>query len=179
MSILVLCEGVTDRGAIKSVAKRLDLKVRVNLMHGNRLDKLIGTSRVLAAAYDKFIVLKDLHTYQEDTIRRRYRATLRALAAHLIGRIRFLTVRHAIEAWFLADINTLNRVYNCRIEREIMNPEEIEDPAERLTRLLERYGKRYIKSEKAGERIMKEADLQKVSEKAPSFRTFLNYLMDP
>lgn len=179
MSILVLSEGMTERGAIRSIANELRIRVRVNPMHGNRLEKLTGTIRAHATGYDKFIVLKDLHTYQEDTLRRRYNDVLRALDTHFRERTKFLIVRHAIEAWFLADINALNRTYNCRIEGEITNPEEIEDPAEELTRLLERYGKKYIKSEKAGARIMEEADLDKVSEKAPSFRTFLNYLMDP
>jgi len=179
MSILVLTEGPTDRGAIRSVAKRLGIKVRVSLMLGNRVEKLKGTIIGLAAYHDKFIVLKDLHTYQEDAINRRYGAVLKELDTYLKKKARLVIVRHAIEAWFLADINALNRTFNCRIEREIPNPEGIKDPAKKLNEILEGYGKRYYKSEEIGKKIMMEADLDKIAEKSSSFKRFLNYLTDP
>ena len=178
MDMVVFCEGDTDVGAIRAVAKKLRVRVRPRRMIGNRPEKIARTCRALAQRYDKFIVLKDLHRYREETIKRIYRDTLRFADASLGKEINFLIVRHAIEAWFLADADALSRIYNCRVT-EIPDPEEIENPAEELGRLLEKYGKRYIKSERISERIMNEADLQKVSKKSLSFKTFLKYLVDP
>ena len=63
MNVLVLVEGVTEKGAIKSIAKRLGVKIKVALMRGNRIEKVRGVIRTLGSKYDKFIILKDLHKY--------------------------------------------------------------------------------------------------------------------
>jgi len=178
MATVVFCEGDTDVGAVRAIAKKLHVRARPRRMVGNRPKKIARTCRALAHRYDKFIVLKDLHKYQEGTIKRIYRETLGFVDSYFDKKIKFLIIRHAIEAWFLADADALSRIYNCRVN-EIPNPEEIENPAEELERLLEKYGKKYIKSERISERIMKEADLQKISKKSFSFRTFLKYLKDP
>lgn len=39
MNVLVLVEGVTEKGAIKSIAKRLGVKIKVALIRGNRIEK--------------------------------------------------------------------------------------------------------------------------------------------
>ena len=178
MDAIVLCEGDTDVGAIKAVAERLHVRARPRRMIGNRPEKIARTCRVLAQNYDKFIILKDLHRYREEAIERIRRKILGSVDAQTSTRIFFLIVRHAIEAWFLADADALSRVYNCRVP-EISDPEEIENPAEELGRLLERHGKKYIKSERISKRIMDESDLQKVSNKCPSFEKLLEYLSDP
>jgi len=176
VDVIVFCEGDTDVGAIKAVSKRLRVRVRPRRMVGNRPEKVARICRALAQEYDKFIILKDLHRYKEETIKRIRKDVLRVV--HFDKKIFFLIIRHAIESWFLADADALSRVYNCRVT-EISDPEEIENPADELGRLLGKHGKKYIKSEWVSKRIMDEADLQKVSKKSASFKKFLKYLTDP
>jgi len=177
--ILIMSEGVTDRGAIKTVAKRLRIRTRFVLMHGNQLRKIKGVVEVNSSKYDKFIVLKDLHTHREENIRKWYNAARRDLSAELRDRLTFVIVKHAIEAWFLADTDALNATYDCSINKEIFNPEDFPNPSEELENLLRKHGKSYIKSEESAARIMQEADLQKISDKAPSFRRLIDLLKDP
>jgi len=178
MDAIVLCEGDTDVGAIKAVAKRLHVRARPRRMIGNRPEKIARICKALAQNYDKFIILKDLHRYREERIEKIRGEILGFVDAQTSTKINFIIVRHAIEAWFLADTDALSKVYNCKVP-EISDPEEIENPAEKLGRLLEKHGKKYIKSERISKRIMDEADLQKVSRKCPSFEKLLEYLMDP
>ncbi|RLG95586.1 hypothetical protein DRO37_01960 [Candidatus Bathyarchaeota archaeon] len=179
VDILVLVEGVTEKGAIKSIAKRLGAKIKVVLMRGNRIGKVRGVIRTLGSKYDKFIILKDLHKYPEKAIMERYNRIRRTISADLRERVKLVIVRHAIEAWFLADTDAVSRVFNCRWLRAIRDPESIEDPAEELNNMLKRKGKLYYKAENIAERIMREADLEVISKKASSFREFLNCLTDP
>ena len=179
VDILVLVEGVTEKGAIKSIAKRLGVKIKVVLMRGNRIEKVRGVIRTLGFRYDKFIILKDLHKYPEKTIIERYNRIRRTINADLYERVKLVIVKYAIEAWFLADTDAVSRVFNCRRLRAIRDPESIEDPAEELNNMLKREGKLYYKAENIAERIMKEADLEVISKKAASFREFLNCLTDP
>lgn len=170
-------EGPTDRGAIKSVARRFRVKINTDLMYGNRVERLKGLIR--SRYFDKYVIVKDLHRRKEESIRRTYNRVVRGVNSRYRNNIGLVIVKHEIEAWFLADIEALNRVYNCRINEEIRNPEDIPNPAEELDNLLRRYGKEYIKSESTASKIMEEVDLEKISEKAPSFRRFLDYLNDP
>ena len=179
MNVLVLVKGVTEKGAIRSIAKRLDAKIKVVLMRGNRIEKVRGVIRTLGSKYDKFIILKDLHKYPEKAIMERYNRIRRTISADLRERVKLVIVRHAIEAWFLADTDAVSRVFNCRWFRAIRDPESIEDPAEELNNMLKREGKLYYKAENIAERIMKEADLEVISKKAAAFREFLNCLTDP
>ena len=49
VDILVLVEGVTEKGAIKSIAKRLGAKIKVVLMRGTRIGKVRGVIRTLGS----------------------------------------------------------------------------------------------------------------------------------
>lgn len=176
LPVPVLVEGVTDRGAARAVGKRMRTRVRTYLMYENTIGKL-GIVKANATRYDKFVLLKDLHTFYKQSLRRLHSGLCNAMNGSLRDRITLVIVMHEIESWFLADSVALGKVFNCRIGTEIHNPEDIQNAAEELDNLLmRRCGKRYYKSQKVAEYIMKNADFEKVSRKAPSFKRFLDVL---
>lgn len=175
--VLVLAEGVTERGAVSAIATKLKAQIRTALMNGNRPEKLRGF--ISTTRYDKYIVLKDLKPHGERNIRTKYNIVRRNLDAHLRARVGLSIVKQATEAWFLADLEALERTFNCKIERTIENPEDVQDPEEELDNLLKRCGKRYLKGEQIARRIMEELNLEKASTKCISLRTFLDSIRDP
>jgi len=129
--------------------------------------------------YDKFIVLKDLKPHGEENIRRKFNAIRRNLHADIRDKVKLAIAKQTIEAWFLADLEALERVFNCEIEETIENPEEIQDPEEELDNLLRKHGERYYKGEQVAKRIMEELNLDKASSKLDSLKNFLGDIHDP
>jgi len=170
-----MVEGVTDRGAIRKVANRLNVNVRIYVMNGNKSEKLKGIVNTHAPHYTNFILMKDLHRLSEHSIRQIYNTTCRQISMPLRDRLTLIIVKYEIEAWFLADIDALNKTFHCNIMNEFNNPEEIEKPSEELDLLLmKKCGRRYYKIEKYAERIMENADYEKISEKVSSFQQLIN-----
>jgi len=175
--VLVLVEGVTEKGAVSAIAKKLKVQVRTALMNGNNPEKLRGFIRT--TKYDKFIVLKDLKPYGEENIRRKFNDIRRNLRADIRDRIKLAIAKQTTEAWFLADPEALERTFNCKIETAIENPEDIQDPVEELDKLLRKCGKRYIKGEQVAKKIIEELNLEKATSKLDSLKIFLKNIQDP
>jgi len=177
--ILVLGEGNTEKGVINAIAKRLNLKIRFLRMRGNKPEKLCTFIRT-EREYDKYIILKDLKPYgKEEVVKRKIDNVRSKLDERTKNKVKHVIVKQEIEAWFLADPQALERAFNCKIERRIVNPEEVDEPEKELNNLLRKCGKTYYKSEQVASRITMEMNLEEVANKSNSFNTFLKNLYDP
>lgn len=164
-------EGDSDIGAINGIRERLRIKIKVDHMHGNRAQKLAGL--IKRTYYDKYIVCKDLHTYPQAIINKIYKDTLNNIEKHQHENVRLLVIKHAVEAWFLSDINAINSVFKCNINKEINNPESILDPSQYLHELLNNKGRWYYKERETSRKIMINSDFQKIRSKCKSFDQLL------
>jgi len=173
--ILFTVEGVTDRGAVKGVAHKYRKKIIVDLMDGNRACKIKGLIKTRKC--EKYVLIKDLHTYEEQSIRKIYNNVKNNINAHLKDLVDLIIIKYEIETWFLSDIDAINKVFNCDIRIKINNTEDITDPSTYLDEILITHGKRYIKNEKLAYNIMQEANYEILSNKCSSFKAFLKYFI--
>jgi len=176
---MVIVEGESDAGVVEAIFSKLPRKGRgpgleVYLMSGNRLKKVPNVIRARSEKYDGIILLKDLHTLDEGELRSRIERTLSELPEYLSGRVDYVIVRRAIEAWILADPDGLERATGHR--PSVSDPEDILDPAEALDELLKKCGKRYIKSRVFARRLAEPIDLDRASRSSESLAEFISKL---
>jgi hypothetical protein len=175
---LILVEGQTDRGVVKTIIERLKLSGSVRLMRGNRVEKLVGFVRTNQKR-DKIIVLKDMEKYKEKSINKRFNAIKTRLHPSERNKVRLIIVRRAIEAWLLADPKAIEKAFGCRIGVIAGMTDEIRNPAEELDKMLRKCGKRYLKGELMAAKIARELDLKRVMKNSESFKTFYESLLAP
>ncbi len=171
-SIITSLEGERDRGAIKGITVQLRRKIKTDLMGGNNVRRLKGL--ISARRVDAYIILKDLHRMTEQEIRAVYNQTRAKLDPHDRDRTHLVIIPHAIEAWFLGDINAINEVYGVNIVQPVPDPESIEKPDKYLNRLLQQFNKQYIKNEQKSREIIEKADLDAIRGKCPSFDSYMS-----
>lgn len=143
-------------------------------MRGNDVKKL--SSFIKHRYADNYIVCKDLHRYPRDSILSIFNRTMNNIPEYDRDNIHLVIVSHALEAWYLADINAINSVFGVNIRREIQNPEGIEDPADYLDDLLKKHGKRYRKNPTKAKEMMAQADLPLIRSKCPTFNELMTIL---
>jgi len=171
--IVVLVEGVSDQGAVRAVAKKLGIFIKVVIMRGNNLKKAVRIIRSYKD-YDKAIILKDLHRYDENAITRRLETIATRIAKPKVIPI---IVKRAIEAWVLADPQSLSKELGVRVN--VKDSEALLDPAETLNHYMKLAGKEYIKSERMLEMLMSKVDLREAAKRARSLSAFIKALQDP
>jgi len=138
-------------------------------MRGNRPNKIIGIAKNLD--FKKILVLKDKHIYDDNSINSILRNIISEIEKKSL--IDIILIQYAIESWFLSDINAINQVFNVRINKNISNPESIQNPDKELNNILEKFGKKYIKSYEIGKKIMETANFNEIANKCKSFEKFL------
>ncbi len=168
MKILVLVEGPTDAAIVEVISKKVRCNVSTYIMRGNRLRKIRRILHVYQHV-DRIIVLKDLHRYSEDTL-----TDIMRKIERMDNRITCIIVKRAIESWILADPSCLERKYKIKVE--IHNPEELEDPAEELDRILRRIGRRYIKNYKFAKSLAECIDISNAATRSKSLARFIKAL---
>ena len=178
MSVLVLAED-KHYEPIQVIARRAGLaRVRVFPMRGNKVEKLAGWVLAFYSRYARFVVLKDLESYEESVIRERFQEALRRVEAELGSAgpdVRLVIVRRAVESWLLADPDAIEAVIGCklgsRIRRSLERPEQIDKPKGLLAHLARRCGRIYNPGLSA--RIAASLDLNLARKRAPSLDDFL------
>lgn len=82
-----------------------------------------------------------------------------------------------LEAWILADVEAVTRIWKSWKPKPILNPERIDSPKEHLERL-SRDEKRHQRYHHAihNERVAEFLDLAKVHQKCPSFRPLVQFM---
>jgi hypothetical protein len=170
--VLVLVEGETDIGVVKTILLKLRCAGNARQMRGNRVEKLCGFIDSNKDDYRRFIVLKDLHRYNERDINQRFREIRNQLSTSEKSRTALVIVRRAIESWLLADPEAINKAYGFKNKIIVNDPEEVLNPAEELNRILQRHGKKYIKGMSTASKIAKELDITNAMKKSPSLKAF-------
>ena len=162
LTILVIVEGVTDKGMVEGIAYQCNVSVDVKIMRGDKPSKAVRLIRasLTLRRYRKYVVLKDLHNLDEHVVRRHLESIKRALPSLPVYTV---MVRKSIESWLIAD-------------KYSGNPEEVSDPIRVLDQYLRKHGKRYFKSYQLVKELAIKLDLQKASRKSPSLRTFISLL---
>ena len=166
MTYLVVVEGVSDKGVVEAIAKKLGVNIEVHLMRGNNPDKAarIINSTLEVNQYSKVVILKDQHRYPEDKIKELLN---KALSKVNHPRKYGVIVKKAIEAWILAGLG-------------VNSPEDINEPDNYLNEILKREGRGYyVKSLRRAKELMMNADLSQATSRSPSLRKFINVLRDP
>ena len=165
MTHLVIVEGITDKGVVQEIAKKIKTPVEILIMRGNNPNKAIRLikAKLTVEKYNKVIVLKDLHQQPEDKIREK----LNKIANSIDNtKVHGIIVRKAIEAWILAGIGETN-------------PENIDKPEELLDHIMRLKGRRYIKSLRTAKELTRNIDLQKAIKNSQTLRQLIEILKDP
>lgn len=163
-SMLVIVEGLTDKGFIEGIAEKLQKPCKVHPMRGNNPEK---ARRILKAHtdFEKAMILKDLHRGEQQITKlindiKREIKQLENQKPHT----QIIVVRRCIESWILAGL--------C-----VNNPEEIPDPENELKRLMQKKGKHFMKSPEAYKQLAREEiDIEKAKAKSKTFKEFIDYL---
>ena len=163
--IVVAVEGPTDAAIVRTILRKLGYRAKVYVMRGNRLEKLRRMLRTLTA--EKVIVLKDLHRHREEDVLHMLR-NLENLDDRVVG----VLVKRAIEAWILADPSCLESKLRVRVS--VRNPEELEDPAEELDRIMRLAGRRYVKSYRLATQLAECINVERAKGRARSLAMFID-----
>jgi hypothetical protein len=164
-SILIIVEGLTDKGFIEGIAEKLQVACKIHVMRGNRPEKVSRLLRTLAGEFNKAIILKDLHRAGVDTsiLINRLMSKVKQLESQEM-QTRVFPVKRSIEAWILAGLS-------------LNNPEETLNPEEELKKLMQRRSKQCIKSLELYKRLAKEeVDIEKAAAKSKTFKEFIEFL---
>ncbi|RLE78090.1 MAG: hypothetical protein DRJ52_10825 [Thermoprotei archaeon] len=172
---VIFVEGPSDRGVVSAILKKLNLRktIKIRLMRGNKLEFL---PKYINAYKCKIVVLKDLHTYNEEYLLARFNRIKNMIEKSLREHIYLIVVKKAIEAWLLADIESITSYYKRSIKVHIGDPEKIDDPAEELDKILNKCNKRYIKNENIAHNLALQIDLQKACRKSRSLSEFIKII---
>jgi hypothetical protein len=123
---------------------------------------------------DKALVIRDWAGPDPLAMEARMRAILGSRSYCFPRGVEFCIVRHAIEAWLLADTDAINALAGERRGRSIPEQqgqlEEIDDPKEVLSRLLARARLPY--DPKICREIARRANIETLRYRCPSFRAF-------
>ena len=169
MNVIVIVEGSSDRGAVEAILGKLNIKGKVLRMRGNNPDRAKRLIRSTCAGGMKAIVLKDLHRLPEDIVSRHLKK-IQSEAKGTMCNVQGIIVRKAIEAWILADIESIATGKKVKIG----NPECINEPNKELDRLIG-YVKNYYRAKELASKIR----LNIARKRAKSLDQFLHALKDP
>ena len=75
MKTLILVEGISDKHFLKGLAEKLKTNIKIQIMRGNRPNKAIRLVKSILKTqpYNKVIILKDLHRYTEEKVKKQIR----------------------------------------------------------------------------------------------------------
>ncbi len=176
--ILVLVEGPSDKGFVEEILRRLGLKPRVLVMRGNRPEKAVRYLKAQKGDYDKAVILKDLHKRREEAVEKLVKKIYSRLkeSREDTSRVKCIIVRRALESWFLADPEALEKTLGCRVN--VGGSEELSDLSQYLNQELEKHGKQYIKSMEVSRRVARKINIETARRRSRSFNEFIEAVMN-
>ena len=169
MNVVVIVEGDSDRGVVKAILEKLNIKGKVLRMRGNNPDRAKRLIKSTCTSGMKAIVLKDLHRLPEDIVSKHLKK-IQSETKETTCNVQGIIVRKAIEAWILADTESI--VTGKKVK--IGNPECIDEPDKELDRLIG-YVKNYYRAKELASKIR----LNIARKRAKSLDQFLCALKDP
>ncbi len=195
MRIKVLCEGDTEEGLRKLLAKAIDvqgcgIKIKPYVGNAQLLRKLDGTiGSELRSGAEVLFCLVDYHHYplpgekKHLPLRQRLEAIksdmIEKIAASRRSAVRCHVVVHEVEAWILADEEILAQRLKVKKLSSWNQPENVNDmkpPAKVIDELFRtRLKKRYDKY-KDGVDLLQKVDWEKIYAKCPTFKQLVDDL---
>lgn len=158
--ILIIVEGQSDRGFVKALCDRLNVRCDVKVARGNRPSKVARLAKAYMRKLDRVVVLKDVH--ERDS--REFNKVVNGVKTMLEGvgiRGEVVGVKRSIESWALAGL--------CE-----ESAEDVEEPGKRLE---EKVGRPLVKSEEVYAELARRIDVDHASKSSKSFREFLDALL--
>lgn len=122
--------------------------------------------------YDKIILLRDLNQRAESDVQREFEWIHNGLPSELRGRVSHAVARREIEAWFLADPETIKQITGH--EARIPDSEAIDKPAKELAYIFRKCGKEYLKGSAFPVRLARAMDLSKAIDRSQSLKRFIS-----
>jgi Domain of unknown function (DUF4276) len=123
---------------------------------------------------DMAIVIRDSDGKNPEEIEAQMRAKIQGRQYPFRLDVRFHAVRHAMDAWLLADANAINtasqRRHGRRVTRSLNSLEDVLSPKNRFRKLLSDH--KIACTPELCREIAQESDLQLLSERCPRFRVF-------
>jgi hypothetical protein len=181
--VVVIASGETERRSLPHLVAHLQTEeiavIEIRIPPGGKAlnvemaEKLVKASwfERIAAPPDKFVVLVDTDAKGPDDVLRPFREQLRArIGAHVRAQLQFACAQRHLEAWYFADVSGL-RGYLERAPGSVdtSKPDEIPNPKRHLKHLLGERAYTAVVSEEIAKRL----NAQIISQRSPSFRTFL------
>jgi len=178
LKTLILVEGISDKHFLKELAEKLKTNIKIQIMRGNRPNKAIRLVKSILKTqpYNKVIILKDLHRYTEEKVKKQIRKIENAIEK-LGFTAKGIIVKKAMEAWLLADPEAISKIVKHKVN--VGNPEEIENPATYLDEIMKKCGKRYIKGSEQIYKLAKHINIENATHRSRSLKKFLKTLKDP
>jgi hypothetical protein len=180
----IIVEGEYDSAVFDAIIRRLTSPgVHIKPLVCRGKTNLMKEFPVLLRAFehevegnpvDMAVVIRDADGKNPDEVEAQMLAKIQGRRYPFRLNVRLHAVRHAMDAWLLADVNAITtasqRRQGKRVTRSHDAPEDLLDPKEGLRKLLTDHKVTYT-AEVARE-IAQEIDLQLLSEKCPRFRVF-------
>ncbi len=85
-------------------------------------------------------MLRDLHSLNIRDVEKQLNNMLNQLSIKLRGKVRSIIVKHAIEAWLLADPNSVKKALGHKTK--VKNPETLQKPDKEIDYIALKCGKR-------------------------------------
>ena len=171
-NVRVLCEGISDFESIQEIFKKEiinNIGIR-NFKGRNRLLKKVNKYIFnFVGKIDIFIIVVDSHCTDPSIT---HNEVYNIIEESIIEKVRIHVIKHALESWFLAEGNAINRKYRKNF-RFPSNPEGICQPDKELEDFLRRAGRlKYNKSIDA-KAISKLLDTEDLKNKSRNFNSFI------
>ena len=186
--VIVLASGETERRALPHLLVHLrDHGVsveEVRIPPGNKpLSVEIARKLIHAAWYDrlgvrspdKFVVLLDVDGKRPDKVLEPFRTLSERLGGQLGATVRCVYAQWHLEAWYFADAANLRGYLGRALGNvDASKPDEIQNPKLRLKNLL---GEQ-VYTARVSEEIASRLDAPTIAERSPSFKGFLDAVMN-
>ncbi|MBS7250509.1 MAG: DUF4276 family protein [Candidatus Freyarchaeota archaeon] len=160
--------------AIKKICEKIGINTEIRRQRGRiNVRKAASHAKTLLNTCEKVIILPDAHCNPQRE-KERVSKVYSNLPQELKGRVKICVIVHEIESWLLADENSLSQ--HLKFDSKIAHPEEICNAKEYLEQIFKKSGKTYLTS--MAKEIATQIDINKVSQKCPSFKNFIEIAKD-
>ncbi len=183
--VIVLASGETERRALPHLTSHLEARgtsvSSVRIPPRNRALSVEMAERLIKAAWyedltqppDKFVLLLDLDRAGSDEVLEPFRKLPDRLGA-IDASIQFAYANPHLEGWFFSDSTNLRNYLGKPLGSvDTSKPDEIENPKLHLRHILGQ-----IYTSRTSEEIAKSLDASVMAQRSPSFRGFLDAVLN-
>ena len=187
-NVIILASGETERRALPHLLAHLRNRgvsvVEVRIPPRNGALSIRMAERLIKAAWyehlgvcspDKFVVLLDVDGKLPDKVMEPFRALPERLSDEIGAAVLYAYAQWHLEAWYFADASNL-RDYLGRALGSVdtSKPDEIHNPKLHLKHLL----RDRVYTARVSEEIASRLEVQAIAERSPSFKGFLDAVMN-